>query len=231
MRQQSGTAARLDRQFLFRTRLSGEIGVAMETGVRMVRNFNSTQATPAIPEPGRAIDVAPHSIGESNMPPETRRARSASLQARPLAELLNCPPAAGTLLTGAAQSVEVHEGVVVFRQSELCRGLYVVISGQFVRRTERHETRLNLGPVRPGDLLELAAVLGDGRHNYTLSALEPGSVLMLPQQALNQAFEAYPPLRMQLLEELAREVSRAYDASIQGRLTTTRRRPQGTGQA
>ena len=62
----------------------------------------------------------------------------------------------------------------------------------------------------PGQLVELAAVLGDGRHTYTLTAQTAGSVLLLPIQALSQAFQEHPPLRMQLLEELAREVSRAY---------------------
>ena len=67
-----------------------------------------------------------------------------------------------------------------------------------------------LGNARTGDLVELAAVLGDGLHTYTLCAQTPSSMLMLPIQALKQVFEKYPPLRMRLLEELAREVSRAY---------------------
>jgi hypothetical protein len=97
----------------------------------------------------------------------------------------------------------------------------VVVSGQFLRRTERLETRLMLGPARAGDLVELAAALGDGHHTYTLSAQTAGSVLLLPMEALNQAFQSYPPLRMQLLEELAREVSRAYNACCMNRTVRT----------
>jgi len=203
----------------------------MESGMRIVRKFNGAQALTATPEPGPAKETGVQGIGGPGPHPEARGGRSAALRVRPLAELLNCPPAAGILLTDAAQSVEVQGGEVVFRQSEICRGLYVVIAGQFVRRTERHETRLNLGSARPGDLVELAAALGDGRHNYTLTALVAGAVLLLPLEALSKAFEAHPPLRMQLLEELARDVSRAYDTSIQSRMTLTRRRPEGTGQA
>jgi CRP-like cAMP-binding protein len=203
----------------------------MESGMRIVRKFNGAQAPGAAPEPGRAKETRGHGTGGPGPHPEAPGGRSVALQARPLAELLNCPPDAGILLTDAAQSVEVQGGEVVFRQSEICRGLYVVIAGQFVRRTERHETRLNLGSARPGDLVELAAALGDGRHTYTLTALVAGAVLMLPLDALRRAFEAHPPLRMQLLEELAREVSRSYDASIQSRLTITRRRPKGAGPA
>ena len=158
------------------------------------------------------------------MEPEARSGRSFAVQARPLAELLECPPDTGGLLNGATQCVDVETGQTVFRQSAACRGLYLIVSGQFLRRTERLETRLTLGWARPGDLVELAAALGDHRHTYTLVAQMPGSVLLLPMDALNRAFEAYPPLRMQLLAELAREVSRGYDASCLSRMPKIRRR-------
>ena len=112
----------------------------------------------------------------------------------------------------------------MFRQDDLCRGLFVVVSGLFVRKAERLNTRLTLGPARTGDLVELAAALGDGRHTYTLSAQSSGSVLLLPIEALNKVFEMYPPLRMRLLEELAREVSRAYLSCCLNRAVHTRRR-------
>lgn len=163
--------------------------------------------------------------------PETRSGRMAAVQARPLAELLDCPPGTGNLLNGAAHCFNVDVGETVFRQSEDCRGLYVVVAGQFLRKTERLETRLTLGVARPGDLVELAAVLGDGRHTYTLSAQAAGSLLLLPMDALHCAFEAYPPLRMQLLEELAREVSRSYEVSCQNRMFKARRRGDGLSMA
>jgi CRP-like cAMP-binding protein len=151
-----------------------------------------------------------------------------AVQAHPLAELLECPPSTGSLLNGSAQCVNFDAGEVVFRQSEPCRGLYVVVSGQFLRRTDRMETKLMLGPARAGDLVELAAALGDGQHTYTLAAQTAGSVLMLPIESLSEAFQSYPPLRMQLLEELAREVSRAYNACCLSRTVKTRRRSSAT---
>jgi CRP-like cAMP-binding protein len=129
-----------------------------------------------------------------------------------LADLLDCPAATGTLLSGAAQSIDFAEGGIVFRQSETCKGLYVIVSGRYLRKKEWPDLRLTLGTISAGEVVELAAVLGGGQHNYTLSAQTPGSILFLPIEALNQAFQNYPPLRMQLLEELAREVSRAYYA-------------------
>jgi CRP-like cAMP-binding protein len=150
---------------------------------------------------------------------------------RPLAELLQCPPAIGSLLNASTQSLDLEAGMVVFRQSEICLGLYVLVSGQYLRRAERLETRLTLGTSRAGELVELAAVLGDKRHTYTLSAQTPGSILLLPMEALGRAFKDYPPLRMRLLEELAREVSRGYVASCQNRILRTRQRSTGAGLA
>jgi CRP-like cAMP-binding protein len=147
-----------------------------------------------------------------------------AVAAHPLAELLECPAEAGNLLNGAAQCVEFDAGEVVFHQDGACKGLYVVVSGHFMRKAERLKARLTLGPARAGDLVELAAALGDGRHTYTLNAQTAGSLLLLPLEALTRVFERYPPLRMRLLEELAREVSRAYLTCCLNRTVHVRRR-------
>ena len=134
-------------------------------------------------------------------------------QAHPLAELLACPPETGKALSEAAMPLNCSAGEVVFAQTSLCRGLYLVVSGIFQRRAERLERSLNLGQVHAGELLELASVLGEVEHTFTLVAQSPGLLLLLPIDALRRAFVSYPPLRMHLLEELAREVSRAYGQS------------------
>ena len=155
-----------------------------------------------------------------------REARSRNLEAvqvHPVAELLECPPAIGLLLNRSAHCLSFEAGEVVFHQSGICRGLYLVITGQFQRRAERLETHLTLGPARPGELVELAAALGDSHHTFTLAAQTAGSVLMLPMEALSQAFHSYPPLRMRLLEELAREVSRAYNTCRFSSIARSRR--------
>ena len=162
---------------------------------------------------------------------EARSERLEAVAAHPLAELLECPPEAGNLLNGEAQCLEFDAGEVVFRQYSVCQGLYVVIGGIFLRKAERLKTRLTLGPARAGDLVELAATLGDGQHTYTLSAQTPGSLLLLPIESLKRVFEHYPPLRMRLLEELAREVSRAYISCCLNRTVHVRRRGNGDEQA
>lgn len=162
---------------------------------------------------------------------EAMSERMEAVAAHPLAELLECPPETGKLLNGAAECIEFDAGGVVFRQDEICKGIYVVIAGLFVRKAERLKTRLTLGPARAGDLVELAAALGDGRHTYTLCAQTPGSLLMLPIESVNEVFKSYPPLRMRLLEELAREVSRAYLTCCLNRTVQVRRRGSGAEQA
>lgn len=142
----------------------------------------------------------------------------------PIAELLACPPAVGNMLNAAAECIEFDAGEVIFHQNDICRGLYVSISGQLLRKSARLDARLNLGTVRAGELVELAAMLGDVRHTYTLVGQAKGAVLRLPKETLQRAFELYPRLRMQLLEELAREVSRAYHLCCITRQTGIRRR-------
>jgi CRP-like cAMP-binding protein len=154
--------------------------------------------------------------------------RLAAVAARPLAELLQCPPETGDLLTRASQCVDFDAGQVVFRQGAQCDGLHVLVSGDFVRKAERFQMRVTLGPARAGDLVELAAALGGGRHTYTLQAVTQGSVLLLPMETLHQAFASHAPLRMRLLEELAREVSRAYITCCLNRVTPVRRHSNGT---
>jgi CRP-like cAMP-binding protein len=161
--------------------------------------------------------------GDGTMQPEASSVRT-SVSARPLAELLACPPETSNLLNVSAQQIDFVAGDVIFRQDLLCRGLYVVASGQLVRKADRLDVRLVLGPVRVGELVELAAALGDGRHTFTLIAQSVGSLMLLPIEALNGAFQTYPPLRMHLLEELAREVSRAYQSCCATRMAGLVRR-------
>lgn len=163
--------------------------------------------------------------------PESRLERLAAVAAHPLAELLDCPQDAGTLLNGASQTLDFDAGQVVFRQGDIAKGLYVVVSGEFTRKAHRLQMRITLGTARPGDLVELAAALGDAHHTHSMSAVTRGSLLLLPIEALRGAFENYPPLRMRLLEELAREVSRAYITCCLTRVTPTRRHAGASAQA
>jgi len=154
--------------------------------------------------------------------------RRAAAAARPLAELLACPPAMGNLLNASAESIEFVVGDVIFHQNDICQGLYVVVAGQLLRKASRIDARLTLGTVRAGEIVELAAMLGDVRHTYTLMAQTNGTIMRLPRESLLRAFQCYAPLRMQLLEELAREVSRAYATCCATRMVRIRRKSSGS---
>lgn len=158
------------------------------------------------------------------MQPDAMSSRLEAVATHPLAELLACPQSTSQVLTASAQTIEFEAGTNIFRQGGQCLGLYLVISGHLMRRAERLDMRVTLGAVRSGDLVELAAVLGDRVHTYSLLAQSAGSILLLPIEPLYTAFQSYPPLRMRLLEELAREVSRAYHLCSMSSLSRTRRR-------
>jgi hypothetical protein len=160
---------------------------------------------------------------EGSMVREGKSRQADPAAAHPLSELLSCPSGTGMVLTVSAKTVAFDSGQTIFRQASPCEALYLVVQGQLLRRTDRMETRITLGLARPGDLVELAAALGDRRHTYSLVAQTSGLLLHLPIDALHQAFEDYPPLRMRLLEELAREVSRAYNLCGQTWAGRTRR--------
>jgi CRP-like cAMP-binding protein len=151
--------------------------------------------------------------------------------AHPIAELLACPPAIGNLLNASAECIEFEVGDVIFHQNDICQGLYVVIAGLLLRKASRLDSRLTLGTVRAGEVVELASMLSDARHTYTLVAQTKGTIMRLPKEALGRAFQSYSPLRMQLLEELAREVSRAYAMCCSTRMAGIRRRASGSAMA
>jgi len=133
----------------------------------------------------------------------------------------------GNLLTGSAQTIEFDAGEVAFRQQGLCKGLYVVVSGQFLRKADRMKTHLTLGSARPGDLVELAAALGGGEHTYTLAALTGGSLLMLPIEALHRPLRAIRPSECVCWRSSLAKFSRSYIACCLSRVVHTRRRSNG----
>lgn len=165
------------------------------------------------------------------MQPAAISERRDAAAAHPIAELLACPPGIGNLLNASAECIEFDAGDVVFHQNDICQGLYVVIAGQLSRKAARLDSRLTLGTVRAGEVVELAAMLGDVRHTYTLVAQTKGTVMRLPKESLRAAFQSYAPLRMRLLEELAREVSRAYGICCATRMAGIRRRTSASEHA
>ena len=111
---------------------------------------------------------------------------------RPIAELLACPPAVANMLNASAECIEFDAGDVIFTKTSI-PGLYVVIAGYMLRKAERMDTRLTLGTVRAGEVMELAAMLGDVRHTYTLVAQVQGYGDALAQRSPAARFPAISP--------------------------------------
>ena len=72
--------------------------------------------------------------------------------AHPLTQLLECPPETSLQLGRSVRTLQFEEGDAIFRQDAPCAGLYLLVSGNFLRRVERMGTRLTLAPGSPGDL-------------------------------------------------------------------------------
>jgi len=87
---------------------------------------------------------------DDQQPTEERIERLAAAAAHPLAELLECPEEAGQRLSSVSRCIDVDAGKSVFQQNASCKGLYVVVSGDFVRKAERLQLRVTLGTARPG---------------------------------------------------------------------------------
>jgi CRP-like cAMP-binding protein len=151
------------------------------------------------------------------------RAGNSAVAPRPLTELLACPGSLEQRLGASSERRDYKAGDLLFSQGGECEGLYLLLAGEFCRSSYRRDKRVNLGVLHSGDLVELAAVLGDGGHNYSLLATTDAAALLFPIESLRVAFQEYSPLRMHLLEELGREVSRAYGAVYLPRKTRMRR--------
>src|ERR1700748_3621605 len=93
----------------------------------------------------------------------------------PIAELLACPPTVADMLNASAENIRFEAGDILFHQDAPCQGLFVVSSGQLLRRAIGLDSRLVLGNVRAGEIIELASMLSDVRHTYTLIAQTLGA--------------------------------------------------------
>jgi CRP-like cAMP-binding protein len=150
------------------------------------------------------------------------RAGNSAVAPRPLTELLACPGSLEQRLGASSERRDYKAGDLIFSQGDRCEGLFLLLAGEFCRSSYRRDKRVNLGILHPGDLVELAAVLGDGGYNFSLQATTDAAALLFPMSVLRAAFQEYSPLRMHLLEELGREVSRAYGSVYVQRKTRNR---------
>jgi len=110
----------------------------METGseVRGSKGIRSETAGSEKVTAARRVKTA-STREDGTMQPEASSGLHSGAAAHPLAELLACPPAVGNLLNASAEQIGFEVGDAVFHQGDACRGLYVVICGQLLRKAER----------------------------------------------------------------------------------------------
>lgn len=98
------------------------------------------------------------------------------------------------------------KGEVLFLEGELCRGLYIVRSGQiriFKSSLEGREQVLLIA--KPGDTFNDVPVFDDGPNPASASALEPSTVLIIPKAKL-LSLMADSPVALSILKVFARRL-------------------------
>ena len=103
------------------------------------------------------------------------------------------------------ESRTFNAGEVVFRQGDAANGeAYLVHEGAVeVRKNEEGEERI-LRTLGKGDLLGEVALFRSAPHSATAIAIEPVTVLVIPEQRLEDMVRTNPELALALIRQLAR---------------------------
>jgi CRP-like cAMP-binding protein len=96
-------------------------------------------------------------------------------------------------------------GDVIFRQGDAASGeAYLVHDGAVeVRKSEDGEERI-LRKLGKGDLLGEVALFRSAPHSATATAIEPVTLLVIPEQRLEDMVRTNPQLALALIRQLAR---------------------------
>jgi CRP-like cAMP-binding protein len=96
-------------------------------------------------------------------------------------------------------------GDVIFQQGDTANGeAYLVHEGAVeVRKSDDGEERI-LRKLGKGDLLGEVALFRSAPHSATAIAIEPVTVLVIPEDRLEDLVRANPELAMALIRQLAR---------------------------
>lgn len=105
----------------------------------------------------------------------------------------------------ATESRSFDKGQVLFRQGDDAKGeAYLVHEGAVeVRRVDDGEERV-LRTLAKGDLLGEVALFRNAPHSATAIALEPVTVLVIPEERLEEMVRTNPLLALALIRQLAR---------------------------
>jgi CRP-like cAMP-binding protein len=96
-------------------------------------------------------------------------------------------------------------GTVIFRQGDATSGnAYLVQEGSVEVTREVDGEKRVLRTLGNGDLLGEVALFGDAPHSATAVALEPVTVLVIPENRLENMVRARPELAIALIRQLAR---------------------------
>ena len=118
-------------------------------------------------------------------------------------------------ITASGHERTLIRGDVLFHEGDPADSLYVVIRGRLAMAIENpidhRETVVSL--MEPGDLFGEMAMLDDGPRSTMARALEPSTVLAIPNEAVLAVFRAQPELLWGVTRLLAQRL-RAMDETL-----------------
>lgn len=103
--------------------------------------------------------------------------------------------------------VDVPAGRVLMRQGDRGDEMFIVAAGRLT--VDRDGRRLS--ERGPGESVGEMALLSKGPRNATVTAAEPSRLLVLAHREFNSLLDAFPSIRLHMLEVLAERV-RVLDA-------------------
>lgn len=108
-------------------------------------------------------------------------------------------------LASAGKSEQFEKGVVLFRQGEQVRGVYVVKTGR-VQLSLVDRGAVSGRIAGAGSVLGLPATMTGNVYSLTAQALEPAVVLFVTRQDVLGLLRRYPEFCFEVVEILAQEV-------------------------
>ncbi len=110
-----------------------------------------------------------------------------------------------SLLAGITRRVSAKAGERIFEQGETSQTLYVVIDGlvSLRQKTRDGEEEMSMAAGRPGELIGISAMLGEGGvHSVSGICLEPTELIAFDASAMMETLEKNPVVGFRTLRRL-----------------------------
>lgn len=138
---------------------------------------------------------------------ETELSRKIDLLARiPLFSELDS--ASRRLLASASEILKFETGQILFRQGDVGKEAYVIVSGEAEVMTEGSEGEIVVAAIGPNQFIGEIAILIDVPRTATVSALSDLTTLMISKEMFYSMVSEFPAVGIEVMRELAERLLR-----------------------